>query len=256
MYVLTEPLPLACSTAVTLLAGLVHDDGIGVLADRATINPFHEVAPGMPALGDPFTKVFASSSGHIIAGIAGTVVVPGANLLDDVRNLVTAAADDISADDLHTHMLRACTQAAPALRHHATLPATLKPFTQPVHTIILLGGRTGASVGLASAPQLVAYGVADSGPPLFQSLQRSVVYAPTSVQLNAEQMLLADTPATLVAEQVRTWGPRLRGLAPLVITRQRFDLSDEYNSAQLSRAGDSGVLHHRPPSPPPTTPRH
>ena len=227
---------LVCSPAVTVLAGLVHDDGVALVADRATVNPFAELSPGMPLPGQATIKLFASGAG-VVAGITGTAVVPGVNLLDVVNDIVASSA---SAAAAHPSLLAACDEAAPALREHQSVAAKVTTFEQPVLTVVLLGG-----VGSPAGPQLVAYGIPETGPTVFQSLQRSVVYAPSSVQTDAEHLALTDSPATPISQQVATWGGRLAVLAPLAIVRQRVDISAEWDAVVVSDAGSTGVVGHR-----------
>lgn len=162
-----------------------------------------------------------------MAGVAGTAVLPGVNLLDGLADIVGSCSTTLEA---HAKVMTLCADAAPLLREHYAAVVPVTPLPQPVAAVILLGSGTGhARAGDGREDlQLVAYGVSDTGPPAFQSLGASVVYAPASVQFDAERMALSDTRTTPVLDQIEAWGSRLRELAPLVIARQRLDISPDY----------------------------
>lgn len=238
VYVMKPATAFVCSPNVTVLVGLVHNDGIALMADRASIEPFRIVTPGEPALGDDLVKLSAST--EVIAGLAGIVAAPGVDLLAAVRRVVETSRDGSEA---HVSLMRALSQAAPILREHHAYASQVSVFEQPVITVVLMGGRSLPG----GKPQLVAYGIPDSGPPAFHSLQRSLVFAPSSVQLDAEAMILQDFSATPVADQAAIWGNRLQELAPLSIVRQRVDISPAWDHAILTSTGGTGVVGYDPP---------
>lgn len=221
---------LVCSPPVTLLAGLVQTDGIAVFADRASIDPYRDIAPGVPAPGAPRTKVFASAAAGVVAGIAGTVSVPGVDLLKAVQQVVART----TAAGVHTQLLVALAAAAPILREHRALPTQVTPFEQPVMTVVLLGTATPAH----RHAQLTAYGIPDTGAPVFTSMQRSVVFAPVTVQPDAELMMLTDEAAHAgTAAAIAAWGARLPELSTASIVRQHVDISHEWDAAAVSPTG-------------------
>lgn len=231
---MNRPLEFVCCGPVTVLVGLVQRDGVAVLADRASIRVGRELMPGVPDPAEDVTKVFTNPSGTLLLGIAGKASTPARDLLHVLSGVVAAAEDFYGLLGDTTRVLNG---VARDFQEHAGLgtAVVVPPFSQPVHTVVLIGGPT------PSGPQLVALAVGESGAAQLHDLPESVIYAPTSVRAEAGLMLLNISPDAPVTEAVDGWVDRLAQLSVGALVGERLVITPDHDYAYVTGAGASGV---------------
>lgn len=129
------------SRSMTVIAAVLHPDGLVICGDRASVNPLWEATPGIAAMRPDVTKVLLLPGGLVVA-VAGQVVSSDgtADVLAEVRRL---GAQRTEPARLAVQLSRVLEAHAPALRADvAPLDTSRLPEVEEAITMVLIAGVT------------------------------------------------------------------------------------------------------------------
>ncbi|WP_457066344.1 hypothetical protein [Modestobacter sp. SYSU DS0902] len=232
---------------MTVIAGVVTDEGVLLVADRAAVDPGRQIAAGVYAPLPNRTKIAAAAGGTAVAlaGFVGTghpADGPAADLLTAATALVGGDALTVAGELLEMFERAAGTLRAAAAPWGAA--AVVPPFGVPMLVVALVAGWSGDrtrlyAVGLPAAGECLLTLVPGPG----------TAYGPASV-LPDLQLAVADAAAGGLADA----GARLGHAVTAVSLRHPNLVSIDHDQVLIGPGGAGPVEAFVPP--PVTVGRH
>jgi hypothetical protein len=199
MYRMPPAPSLVCSDLVTVLVGLIHPTGgVGILADRASVQTGTDIGHGIGAPADQRVKVRTNGRGQI-AGVAGMAENGGVSVLALVEEALMASSDMLAVANLTLGLL---SKNAAALLRGVTPTGPGNELA----LVVLIGGWDGAGSRLSMT------GVSWDGSVYSLPLEQSQAFTPASVQVSTVRILEKSAAAGhSLEQQLRDVGDALLG---------------------------------------------